>query len=203
MLAEDSDSEYDLAAATPKKTKKKSARINNDDSDDNDNDMESESDDKFECEITSRRYLTWQKEAIDEYFENEDESEESPDESSSKKKGKQKAQCNKETPILPSLPEFSPLIHTKPFRLNPCSRRDEYIETTEGKLPEGIDIFLLFFSEEMLREIVANMNYYATMKGAGETGREYQSINNRAPYLSRYLHLFWPLPRWRCRKSVD
>jgi hypothetical protein len=69
---------------------------------------------------------------------------------------------------LPTIPSFTPLIHTQP----PHQKSPGSLPYLSNGAPSILRGFQLFFPDTILKTIVINMNYYAAVKDAGESGRE-------------------------------
>src|SRR4051812_40093363 len=89
-------------------------------------------------------------------------------EGSRMKKGKQPIK----TSGLPSVPSFSRFIHTKPSH----QRIIGSLPHLPSGLPSILGVFRLFFPDTILKTIVINTNYYAAVKGAGESGRKWTEL---------------------------
>jgi hypothetical protein len=103
-------------------------------------------------------------------FSSEDESAEVRGiaESSKVKKGKQAIKASS----LPSIPSFTPLTHSQP----PHEKSTESLPTLPDSKPSILGVFREFFPNNILKTIVINTNYYAAVKDAGESGREWTAL---------------------------
>ena len=113
--------------------------------------------------LTPRQYLN----NSDSENENEDENEDEH-EITTRNTYKRKRKSTRTIQELPQLPsDFNPFIHPKqPHRAS--VRLLTYLNVGVSKL---IDFFFLFFTTNMLDNIIENTNLYALSKDAGATGR--------------------------------
>ena len=132
-------------------------------------DKKADSDDEFEFEVTSRHQLrTKGLDKLDEL----DEETEGTQKVTLTKHSNSKTDNNQHN--LPPIPTFSPLKQTKPFLEKGQSRIADYIDIPHEDI-SPIDVFRLFLSDKILKQIVINTNYYAALKDAGE-GREWNNL---------------------------
>jgi len=91
-----------------------------------------------------------------------------------------------ETEILSRAPTFECLDRNEPISHTGQSRLSEYI-TPLGEIPTPIDVFRLFFTDQILADIKNNTNYYASVKDAGRRKGEREWQNVTVPELITFI----------------